>query len=64
MNPQINTINESVKINGNICPPCMMLIIISPTVVRIAFTQAIRDCALNITQNPLPIFLATIVHSS
>lgn len=55
INPNIKTISESVKIYGN--PPCPVKIpmIVSHTLVKIAFTRAMTDCALKISPNPFAI---------
>jgi hypothetical protein len=63
INPQINTMSERVIINGKV-QPSKILIRMSPILVRMAFTKAIIDWALNMSPNPAHTFRAMIAHSS
>jgi len=53
--PSIKTISESVNIYGNPEPQRLIPIIESQMAVNMAFTNAMIDCALKMSPNPLAI---------
>lgn len=63
INPKINTIKESVKINGKVPSPTKPPIMSNPITVSTAFTRAIIDWALKIAPKPRLIFSAITAYS-